>query len=216
MTKTFGFLATTLAALTLTACGGGGGSGDSLVNQKVTVDDLATGSYIVAVGDQANPTVGKYYAAADGSRLLVLADSTDHATQLYRKTTTAAWVAVPAASGDVNVALLRNTALTTSTLTTAALAGSYVAQVATGVNASFTVDANGNIAAGASTCKLSGTLAAGVLPGTLKLSLTTSACGTLPASSTGVVTVDADYAPAAFRMVADNGTQLLDLWAYKE
>lgn len=213
MTKTFGFCAAACAALVLTACGGGGG-GDSQLTSAVTVDNLATGSYVVAVGSESAPTIGKYYAATDGSRLLVLADSNDHATQLYRKTGTADWVAVPAASGAVNVALLRSSALTTSTAALASLAGNYAARVAAGVTASFTVDANGNIVAGASTCKLSGTLAAGTLPNTFKLSLNASGCGTLPATSTGVATLDSQYAPAKFRMVADNGTQLLDLWAY--
>lgn len=215
MTKTFGFCAAALAALVLTACGGGG-SGDSQITSTVTVDNLATGSYVVAVGSESTPTVGKYYAAADGSRLLILANSSDRASQLYRKTGTAAWVAVPAASAAVNVALLRSSGPTTNTASLASLAGSYAAQVATGVTASFTVDANGNIAAGASTCKLSGTLAAGTLPSTFRLSLNTAGCGTLPASSTGVATLDSDYAPAKLRLVADNGTQLLDLWAYAD
>ncbi|MBP7485069.1 MAG: hypothetical protein KA781_07165, partial [Aquabacterium sp.] len=65
----------------------------------------------------------------------------------------------------------------------ASLAGSYVAQVSTGVVANFTVQSNGDITAGASACKLSGKLSTHTLPGALKLSLTTTGCGSLPASS---------------------------------
>jgi len=171
MNHRLGFLAFSAIVLTLAACGGGDGDNQP----KVNVDDLAAGSYVVSTGDANAPTVGKYYAGADGRRLLV--------------------------AGTVAIA---------------SVAGRYVAQVATGVVASFTVNAAGDIAAGATTCKLSGKLSAGTLPNTLQLSLTTAGCGALPASATGVLAIDADYAPAAFRLVADNGTQVVDLWAYAE
>lgn len=204
------FLAFGAIVVTLSACGGGD-------NQpKVSVDDLAAGSYVVSTGDANAPTVGKYYAAADGRRLLVLADSTDHASQLYRHDAGAAWAAVPAPTADVSVTLLHSSATAASTRAVASAAGSYVAQVGTGVVASFTVNASGDITAGATACKLSGKLSAGTLPNTLQLSLSTAGCGTLPASATGVLAVDADYAPAAFRLVADNGAQVIDLWAYVE
>lgn len=60
------------------------------------------------------------------------------------------------------------------------------------------------------------TVTAAALAGTLKLSLNTSGCGNLPASASGVLVVDAAYAPVAFRLLADNGTQVVDLWAYAE
>jgi hypothetical protein len=97
------------------------------------------------------------------------------------------------------------------------MAGSYTTLVATGTVANFTVQPNGTIVAGTTACKLAGTLSAGTLANTLKLSLTATGCGTtLPASSTGVAAVDADYAPASLRLVADNGAQLVDLWAYRQ
>ncbi|MDB5895489.1 MAG: hypothetical protein JWQ88_3020 [Rhodoferax sp.] len=211
MNHRLGFLAFSAIVLTLAACGGGDDN-----QPKVNVDDLAAGTYVVSTGDADAPTVGKYYAGADGSRLLVLPDSTDHASQLYRRNAGAAWAAVPAPGRDVTVTLLRSSATTASTLAVASVAGSYVAQVGTGVAASFTVNAAGDITAGATACKLSGKLSAGTLPNTLQLSLATTACGALPASATGVLAVDADYAPASFRLVADNGAQVVDLWAYAE
>jgi hypothetical protein len=214
----FKLLAVAGIVATLSACGG---DGNGIRPPVVTVADLAAGSYIVSVGDANAPTVGKYYAGSDGSRELVLADSNDHATQLYRRapnTTSGAatWVAVPVSDKDVSVTLLRSDATVSSTLTLAPFAGSYVTQVAAGVTASFTVNATGDIVAGGSACKLSGKLSSSSLPNTLQLSLATVACGTLPATSTGLLMVDADYAPARFRLVADNGTQLLDLWAYAQ
>jgi hypothetical protein len=48
------------------------------------------------------------------------------------------------------------------------------------------ITADGNIVADAtSACRLTGKLGSGVLPGTLKLELSTAGCGELPASSTG-------------------------------
>ncbi len=207
--------------LALAACGG---SDDATAPTppatptppKITVSDLPTGSYVVSMGDINAPTVGKYYAAADGSRLLVVADAADRATQLFRKAGSDAWVVAPGSNLDVNVTLLRSDATQAATPTLASLAGNYVTLVATGVTASFSVNAAGDITAGSSTCKLSGKLAANTLPGSLKLTLTTVGCGALPASSTGVVTADADYAPARFRLVADSGTLVVDLWAFAE
>lgn len=210
MKRTSGFLALSLAVLALAACGG---SDDQ---PQVKVDDLAPGAYVVSVGDSSAPTVGKYYADAAGNRLLVLADSSDRATQLYRREAGNAWLGIPAADKDVNVTLLQSNALTAKTLDVASQVGSYAVLVAAGMVANFTLQANGDIVAGASACKLVGKVSTHTLPNTLKLSLTASGCGTLPASSTGVLVVDADYAPAGFRLVADNGAVPLDLWAYKE
>ncbi|CAN5774457.1 hypothetical protein BH11PSE8_BH11PSE8_28850 [soil metagenome] len=210
MNRTSGTAALGVVVLALSACG----SDDS--TPRVTVDDLAAGSYVVSIGDANAPTVGKYYASADGSRLLVVADATDHAQQVYKKAANQAWVAAPAVAQDVTVTLLRSGAVTANTVALASLAGHYVTSVATGITASFDIDASGAITAGTSACKLSGRLSPGKLPNTLVLDLTTSGCGTLPAASTGVLVIDADYAPASYRLVAESGTQLLDLWAFSE
>ena len=69
------------------------GCGDD--DPVVTVDDLDTGAYVVSVGDANAPTVGRYFAAADGSRLLVLEDATTRAQQSYRRAAGGSWVAVP-------------------------------------------------------------------------------------------------------------------------
>ena len=210
-------------ALLLFGCGGGhdnnGSSGTPpAATPKVSVQDLPTGSYTVSVGDANVPTVGKYYAGDDGSRLLLLAKADDRLGTLYRRDPGASsWVAVPAAASDVQLTLLRSDAMVTQPADPVVLAGNYVAALADGSAARFTVAASGAITAGASACKLTGPLAAGKLPSTLKLTLNASAaCTGLPATSSGVLVVDGDYAPARFRLVADNGTQAQDLWAYRE
>jgi hypothetical protein len=213
MKRSHASLVVSAAVLALSACGGSDES-----QPQVTVDDLPAGRYVVSLGDANAPTVGKYHAASDGSRLLVTADGTDRVQQLYRRSGNGAWVAVPAPAQDVAVTLLRSDARPAAgAVEAAALAGSYVAQVATGVVASFRIEATGAIVAGATACKLSGTLSAGVLPATLKLSLASSGCGTaLPASTTGVLVVDSDDAPARFRLLGDGSGQVVDLWAFAE
>ncbi len=212
--RSCGVLALSAVMLVVSACGGS--DDDGAPSAKVTVDDLSSGSYIVSLGDANAPTVGKYYAAADGSRLLAVADANGVSTQLYRRAAGDRWIAAPAATKDVTVTLLRNDALVANTVALASVAGSYVTQVASGVVASFTVSAAGDITAGATACKLSGKLSAGTLPNTLKLGLTSSGCGTLAASSTGIAAMDSDYAPAKFRILTDDGTQVVDLWAFAE
>ncbi|MGJ7511350.1 hypothetical protein [Variovorax sp. GT1P44] len=223
MNRNFGATALCSAALLLTACGGGGNGTAVLpvtppaaIKPTVAVDDLATGSYVVSTGDANAPTVGKYYAAADGSRLLVIADSDDHAKQTYRRDAGGAWVGVPAADKDVRVTLIQSSTQPDTGASIAKAAGHYRVQAAAGVTADFSVAADGTIVPGSSACKLSGKVSPGTLPNTLRLSLATSACGTLPASSSGVIALDSDYAPASFRMVTDDGAQLVDLWAYVE
>lgn len=221
MNRTFGIWALSVLVSALAACGGGDGdrpapTAGQPAQPQIAVQDLPTGAYVVSLGDADAPTVGKYYAAEDGSRLLVVANDTDRTDRLYRRTAREAWVAVPASATDVSVALLRSDAVPAAAPAPASLAGSYVASVSDGTTAAFSVNAAGDITAGASACKLSGKLAANTLPGTMKATLAMVGCGALPASSAGVATFDNDYSPAKFRLVADNGTQAVDLWAFAE
>ena len=189
------------AALVLAACGGDDDTPAAPASPTVTVDDATTGAYVVSVGTADALAVGKYYAAADGSRLLVLQGADDRVSQLYRRASAgAAWIPVPAASTATTVTLATRAAVAVTSPTAAALAGKYRVAI-DGGHADFTLGADG-------------VLTAGTLPGTLKLTLATSGCGALPASATGVLVADPDFAPAAFRLVADNDKVPVDLWAY--
>jgi hypothetical protein len=200
------------SALMLSACG----SSNEPAKPAVKVTDLAAGMYTVSSGDAANPTVGRYYAAADGSRLLVLNNSAQQATALYRRDAGGSWQMTPAAAQDTSLELLNSSPLPSSVLNFTAIARSYTVRLASGAAAAFSVNANGEIVAGSTSCKLSGKLATSSLPNTLKLSLAASSCGDLPAQSDGYLVVDSDYAPAAFRLLAYSGSAPLDLWAYAE
>jgi hypothetical protein len=190
----------------------------TVAQQRVVVDDLTTGVYAVSSGTADAAKAGRYYAGADGSRLLVLDQANGQADALYRRPAGGAWRAVPAVAGKLPVKLLRSdpAPAPTAAVSIADLAGNYVVQEASGVVGNFTVRPDGSVVAGASACKLSGKLSAGTLPTTLRLSLKTRACGTLPATSTGVLALNDDDTPARFRLVADNGRQLIDLWAFAD
>lgn len=205
-------LAAGAAVLLLSACG----SNHDAAQPEIKVTDLAAGVYAVSSGDAANPTAGKYYAAADGSRLLVLNNSGQQASALYRREAGGAWQLTPAPTANTTLDLLSSNATTATTLNTGAIARGYTVRLASGAAAAFNVNASGDIVAAGSGCKLSGKLSASALPNTLKATLATSGCGDLPAQSEGYLVADSDYAPAVFRLLTYSGGTLLDLWAYAE
>lgn len=183
---------------------------------SVKVPELAAGTYAVSSGDAANPSAGKYYAAADGGRLLVLNNSAQQATAVYRRDGNGAWQAMPPATRDASVELLSSSPIPSNAINAAAIARSYAVRLASGAVAAFSVNASGDIAAGNTSCKLTGKLAPSTLPYALKLSLAASGCGDLPAQSEGLLVVDSDYSPAGFRLLASGATAPVDLWAYPE
>lgn len=200
------------AVLLLSGCG----SSHDAATPEVRVTDLAAGVYAVSSGDAANPTAGKYYAAADGSRLLVLNNSGQQAASVYHRDAGGAWRLTPAPARDTTLDLLNSNATTSATLSVGALARGYSVRLASGAVATFSITASGDIVAGGTGCKLSGKVGASTLPNTLKLSLASAGCGDLPAQSEGYLVVDGDYAPAAFRLLTYSGGALADLWAYAE
>lgn len=200
------------SALLLSACG----SNNEAAAPQIKVTDLAAGVYAVSSGDAASLSEGKYYAAADGSRLLVLNDASQKASALYRRTGNGQWSMTPPPSADTTLELANSNAVTAAQASLSTLARSYTLRLSSGEMASFSIASSGDIVAGSSTCKLSGKLSTSPLPGTLKASLASAACGDLPAQSDGYLVVDSDYAPASFRLLATSGTTLVDLWAYAE
>ncbi|KQV91259.1 hypothetical protein ASD15_04245 [Massilia sp. Root351] len=203
-----------LPAMLLSGCSSD--TPEALPAPSVKVAELAAGAYAVSTGDAANPSAGKYYAAADGSRLLVLNNSAQQATAVYRREGSGAWQAMPAATRDVSLELLGSSPIPSTTINAAAIARNYAVRLAGGGVAAFSVNAGGDIVAGGTSCKLSGKVAASTLPHTLTLSLAASGCGDLPAQSEGFLVVDSDYAPAGFRLLASGATAPVDLWAYPE
>ena len=209
--------ATVLLVSLLSACGGNHDDAPSNPPAPVVkVTELGAGAYVVSAGDAADPTAGKYYAAADGSRLLVLNNSAQRASATYRRDANGAWQRSPEPKLDTTLDLLQSSAIPGAPLAIAPLARSYAARLDNGSVALFSIGTGGELTAGGSACKLSGKLAASGLPNALKLSLAASGCGDLPAQSEGVLVADGDYAPAAFRLITAGAGGPVDLWAYPE
>lgn len=196
--------------LSLAACGSDNHDDEAA---PVRVTELAAGTYAVSAGDAANPVAGKYYAAADGSRLVVLNDAQERATAIYRRGAGGAWRAAPAGTA---LDLSGNNAIVPETIAVAAIVGNYSVRLAGGAVAAFSVNGAGEIVPSGTGCKLSGKLGPAPFSSALTLTLSASGCGDLPAGATGFAVVDRDYAPAAFRLLADDGRAVVDLWAYRD
>ena len=99
---------------------------------------------------------------------------------------------------------------------TSASAGGYQALVG-GKPTTFTVAADGSITAGTGECKLSGKIDfATSLGGAQTVMLNVSSCGSIGNSAyTGVVFASDSTAPAAWQLIAENGTNVIDLLAYR-
>lgn len=208
-------LALTLALpLLLSACSSD--TPEAVAPPAVKVTELAAGTYAVSAGDAANPSAGKYYAAPDGSRLLVLNNSAQQATAMYRRDGNGSWDSMPAATRDASLELLNSSTIPSNPVNLAAIARSYAVRLPAGGVAAFSVNVGGDIVAGGTSCKLSGKLTASTLPYALKLSLAAAGCGDLPAQSDGYLVADSDYSPAGFRLLTAGATAPVDLWAYPE
>ncbi|GAB3259758.1 hypothetical protein [Chitinimonas naiadis] len=208
-------IASLAGTLLLAACGGSD-TEPTVAAPKVAVDDLPTGSYLVSLGDEAAPTIGQYYSAADGSRLLIVNNPDEQASTLYKRSSNAAWQRIPAATSDVSISLLQSKAVDLTPADASSLSGHFTVPLQSG-SVGFTLGADGKLSADAgSSCAINGSLGDALLPGVRKLSLNLTGCGALPASLQGIAVTDGDYAPARWRLVLDNGSQLSELWAYAE
>jgi hypothetical protein len=209
-------------ALVLAACSGS--HNDSSADTSTTSTDdgtssvstssasLESGTYTVDLGDESSPSVAQYFAASDGTRLLIINDSSDAASVVYKATASGVWTRVPASGNSISTTFLSTQSLSLSTFTLSDVAGSYATRV-DGSTVSFTLASDGTITAGSSSCKITGSMGDTMVQGVRKLTLVTSGCSTLPSTATGVAILDGNYAPIKLRFVADNGSTLIDLWA---
>ena len=190
-----------------------GGCGSSSSPQD-TVAPLADGAYQVSIEGDAPVTGEAFFSAGKG--YVVLSDDGDAAASVLYSVGEFGIVRRVPPSADhhrVEFALQRPLALDAASV--AGLASSYQTWLAN-QKVAFSVSANGTISAGNTPCKLSGNLAA--VPGSASLSVTLIAAGCASVSAgryTGLLYASDALAPAAFRIVAENGSALVDLLAYR-
>lgn len=208
-------LPVSMLALVLTACGGGGSSSSD--GPAVNVPTLlSAGVYSVSVASGDSVAAGKYYLAADGQALVVLNDGGEKAATVYSREagSNKKWVASPAVANDTAVSFATTTAQVSAALALPDVAGNYSVLLSDQSQAVFTVDANGKIAAGSSSCKITGQLVKASIAQALAVKLATAGCAGLPASITGYALQDGDYAPAKLRIVNADSSALVDIWAF--
>ncbi|MRV72066.1 hypothetical protein GJ700_10105 [Duganella sp. FT92W] len=198
------------ACLVLAACNGGGGAQSNVVLGGAPAPGQSTA--FLLEGDPAG-NYGEAFMDAEGKGFIVVAPSDGQAAQaLYRLDGDTVQRAPAALSGAVNLNQSSVMKLRTSAVAPAQLAGRYTVLLG-GLSADFTLDADGKVTATGGACQLSGTVqASGGVPGTLPVALTVGGC-TAEGKYQGYLIRSADYAPGAFRLVADDGKRVLDGYA---
>lgn len=204
------FLGSLLAA-TMAGCGGDGGGDPSLTS---TTPQLPQGSYqVAAVGD----TVGTGEAFFDkGNGYVFLSSDGDAAATVVYVTSSVGARRVPATTSRITLSFARQTPTALTPLTATGMAGSYVAWVA-GQSVSIIIAPDGSIAAGLSTCKLAGSVNYQLTYGdALSATVDVSNCKNVnDGRYTGLLYAAPNLQPAAFRLVAENRQQVIDLLAFR-
>lgn len=203
-------LASALLACGMLALGGCGSSSAP----KDTMAPLADGAYQVSIEGDAPVTGAAFFTGGKG--YVVLSDDGDAAASVLYSVGEFGIVRRVPPSADhhrVEFALQRPLALDAASL--AGLAASYQTWLAD-QKVEFSVSANGTISAGSTPCKLSGNLAAVAGSASLSVTLIATDCGSVGAGRyTGLLYASDALKPAAFRIVAENGSALVDVLAYR-
>lgn len=196
--------------LMLAACNGGG------VHSNVVMGGVPAPGQSTAFLLEGDPAgnYGEAFMDSDGKGFIVVGPSDGQPAQaLYRFDGDTVQRSPGALDGTVNVNQSSVMKLRTSAVAPAQLAGKYMIQLAS-ASAEFKLDTDGRLTAAAGGgCQLSGTVpTSGAVPGTLPVSLALSGCGA-DGKYDGYLIRSADYAPGAFRLVADDGKRVLDGYA---
>ena len=197
------------ACLMLAACSGGG------VHSNVVMGGAPMPGQSTAFLLEGDPAgnYGEAFIDAEGKGFIVVAPSDGQAAQaLYRFDGDTVQRAPGALAGAVNINQSSVMKLRTSAVAPAQLAGNYTMQLGT-ASVDFRLDADGKVTATGGGCQLSGAVRAnGGVPGTLPVSLTVAGCAA-EGKYDGYLIRSADYAPGAFRVVADDGKRVVDGYA---
>lgn len=207
--KATSIAAVLLPCVLLAGCSGGGAT------SNVTMGGAPAAGQATAFlldGDPAG-NYGEAFMDANGNGfMLVSPDDSQAAQALYWFDSGTAQRAPGSVGGKVTLNQSSVMPLHASAVAPAQLAGSYTIQLG-GVSLNISIDGNGQVAGAGGACQLSGSvLANGGVPGALPTSITFSGCA-LAGNFNGYVIRATDYAPAAFRLVAENGKQVVDGFA---
>lgn len=224
MKKAFPLMLLMSAVCMLAACGGDGtqSSAESPAtapDSELKTPELGAGVYTVSSAQGADLIVGRYTAGADGARLLYFVDADEKVeTLLARADEKSKFTLIAGALESSDVAFLKSTSQSSEILEVSAAAGSYQMRLPNSEVAEFSILGSGALQAAAgmqSSCKLQGSVLATSLPNMLKLKLSTTACAALTPDFEGVLVLDSNEKPAAYRLLSTDSATLRDYWVYR-
>lgn len=201
-----------LSALMLAGCAGGD---EPRSNVSLATPPAAGAATAFLVNGDPAGGFGEAFMGTGGQGFILVAPSDAQPAQALYRINGGVVQRVPAGlSGAVAFDADSKTTIPVVALVRAQLAGKY-SVVIDGAQNDFQIGADGAISAADSACKLAGTVAAddGVA-GTLPVSFTLAGCAKSGAYH-GYLMSAADYKPSTFRLVVENGTSVLDVFAYK-
>ena len=201
----------------MAACGGS--DKEVQADTVFTIPDLASGVYTVSTGSESDAVVGKYTAAQDGSRLLYFWDASEKVkTMLSRADGKAAWKLIYGKPESSSLTFTTSSAKPSALLDPGSASGSYQMRLANGDVVEFVIDEAGGLQSAAGTvasCKLQGSASATPLPNMLKMKISAGTCAALGPDWSGVLVLDSDQKPAAYRLLSTDATTLRDYWVYR-
>lgn len=178
------------------------------------VPALAAGTYSVSIEtEQELPTVGKYYAGTDGSKLVVLNDAQDRAQiVMHYDVATKTW---HSNQNDKNLKLefAHYEKIADQKLNLNELVGRYTLSLADGSSIPVEVKAQGHMISLDQNCRFTANISERAMANTARYQFTENKCAALKHNEKGYIVVDQDLEPAAFRLLSDT-VDSKDLWAF--
>ncbi|RJF92559.1 hypothetical protein [Noviherbaspirillum saxi] len=202
------------ALLALAACGGGNDNPNSVALSGTTT---AGSSAMLIEGDPAG-TFGESFIGSDGNGVMLIENDDLRPAAAYYEVKGNAVRRVPAAGSALEVRAVPGSAVPVKVkaITLADLAGSHMAINRDNTVAGFTVSADGAVSAGSAKCGLTGSIQrTSSIVGALPLTVTLNGCGTADGTYQGYAIKAGEYAPAAFRIVGENGVSFIDMLAFR-
>ena len=201
----------------MVACGGSDKEAEAPA--PFNIPELASGVYTVSTASESDTVVGKYTAGKDSSRLLYFWDANEKVkTMLSRADEKAAWKLIYGKPDSASLTFTTSSAKASALLDPGSASGSYQMRLSSGDVVDFSFDGAGSLQSAAGTdasCKLKGSAFATPLPNMLKVQISTGACAALGPDWSGVLVLDSDQKPAAYRLLSTDASTLRDYWIYR-
>jgi len=206
-------------SVALTACDGGGGTANKQAGLSVQTPPLAQGAQAVVMAGDGLGGSGMAFTGPSGQGFMFLAsDSQQPAAVVYQRASAdAGWSRAPETGAPSALTMqFQESMPNLPTPTLASLAGRYQSSFNGADSSGFQVNDGGQIQAQSGNgCQLSGTVRSSDYGGALGVDLNFSGCSQLAGAYSGIVFVDPNAPNAAFRIVAANGSSVLDFYAFQ-